>query len=321
MLLTALLAAPLTLGTTPSLSTPDWSIPPGDTLDFHVQGEAGAFWTIYASPAPAELDLGALGVLRISLLGAFPIGSGFTDGAGSAALALAVPGDPLLVDQIVYAQAATAGPSGILLSNGAAVRIDAAPLLGPRTPVGVSAAASGGTLLVVHEEESALSIVDAATGAFQDVPVAPISAAEMPFGQMSVALAPDGAHAFVATATDGFLTVVHVPSGSVSAKLPVPRGTRRVAFATVAGSARAYATNDRDEALLEFTEIAGLGWIPTATHALAGRWPGPIAADAAGRLWIGQRVTRAIEVFDPASGTTAALIPIGGVPKDVAISG
>ncbi len=302
-----------------SLDAPEAFVPFGTSAQFNLAGAPGAAWFVSGSLKPAEIPVPGIGTLLIAPP-LIPLGQGTFAGGGTAQLLFPVPASPGLVGTVLYAQARQVQGSLLELSNSVAIRVESAPLAGSREPGALAAAADGSKLYVAFEEEGALAVVSAASGAtLREIPLGPAPEG-IPFGALHLELDPDGTRLYAVDAADDAVTVIDTASDSVVALVPVPRSSRGAVVTGSGAAKRLWVTNDAFEQVREYAPAPPAGWTLVAAHQLAGRGAGPIAALPDGRLLVGHRVSRAVERLD-ASGASQGLIGIGGVPRDILVDG
>jgi len=293
----------------------------GSSITFTLSGQPGASWVLDGALAPAEKHT-RFGTLFLSASAGFlRLASGALDPAGNASVAFTVPNDVAFVGLFVYVQAAESVLPARALSNAIPFQVQAAPPSGSHTPLSIAATPDGSKLYVAHENGS-LSVIAAATGTrIASLPVGP-DAEDIPFHAVDVSVGPDGEHAFVTNAAAEYLTVIDTATNSVAAKVPVPKGCRRVAF-DFGATKTVYVTNDRDDDVLRLREGPPGTFTALAPLVLLGRGPGAIAVLPGGRIMVGDRATHEVEVLDPSlppASATVARTALASIPNDIQVA-
>lgn len=296
-------------------------VAPGSPAVISLQGDPGAVYSLLLSAQPAEVALGASGTLFLKPGTYVSAGSGALNAGGTASAQILVPSVP---GSVFYVQASVRKSGVTRLTNAVPFRVQATPPAGARAPRALAVAAGGGKAYVAHQLDGTLSVVDLVNGVKQaDLPIGPAARA-IPYRPLDVAIDPDGRHAFVVNAAAATLAVVDVATDSVAGQIPVTRGCRRIAFDFSGGSRRIYLTNEIANAVLVFEETSPGVFAARPGLPLQGVGPGPIARLADGRLVVGHRASRELELVDPGAppgSSTLARIGLTTQPLDIAVSG
>jgi len=299
-------------------------VEPGGLSTFTVTGPPGAQFEIWRSSDPAEIGIPG-GTWFLDTAHQARIRNGVLPQSGVFTFADPLPSDPTLVDSLWYFQVKAQLGQDKGLSRSITQRVVSSPPTGARKPEALAVTPDGLRGFVVNEADGTVQVLDAVSDTLlEEIPVAPPPPANgMP---IEAAIDPEGRHLFVINPQMARIPVVHTATGSISAQLSVPKSCRNVAFVfgrSTTSKKKIYVTNDRDNAVLVFTEAPAGTFTQTDTLALQGRGPGPIAVLPSGLLMVGHRATHELEVVDPAvpGGATVARTTLKGVPTDIVIAG
>lgn len=297
-------------------------VAPGGSLTVTVSAEPGAVVTLVTSSQPAEVDRGAEGLQFYRTGSETPAGSGTVPASGLLVFTLAVPAGAA-EGTVFQAQADSRSGGQRRLGNALPFRVQAAPPAGARRTAAVAATPDGALAYVADLRSGTLTQLDAQ----RDVVLAQLpvgtGAGDLPHRPLRLAIDPEGRHLFVVNPAASVLTVLHAPSGALVAQVPVPRGSRGIGFDFRDGRRRVYLANEVRNAVLAFDEAPSGTFTAAGTLPLRGSAPGPLAVLPDGRLAVGVRAEGGVEFLDPPLGPRAsqALVPIGGLPLDLAWSG
>jgi YVTN family beta-propeller protein len=292
----------------------------GGHVDYTLQGEPGAAWTIFVAPSPARESLGPEDTLFVDKDTMSVAASGTLDGAGTASASVTLAG---ATNRLWYAQARIDTAQSSRFSNAVTARIASNAPAGPRESVSVVVTPDGAKAYVGHEIDGSVSVVDLAAGAkLGELPVT-IPANLIPYIPLDLAVDPDGRHLYVVNAAADRLAVVDVATDSTVAQLRVPRGSRRVGFDFDGAFPRIYVTNEVVNAILVFEERAPGRFTRLANIPLLGDDPTSLLVLPDGRLVVGNRATHDLEFVDPLAppgSTTLARTNVQGLPHDIAFA-
>ena len=296
---------------------------PGSNLTFTLTGPPNAAFVLFRSQTPKETALPQWGRFFLDIPTMIQVGQGTLDPSGVATAVVPVANDPQLVNSLFYFEARATLGADKGLSGSISTRIVAAAPSGPRRPEALAATPDGKKAYVVNQADGTLQTVNPVQDKLVDeMPIAaPVTSVGLP---MSAAIDPEGRHLFVINPQLRTMTVLHTGTDSVAAQVPIDPASRDIAFAFNGTDRKIFVTNERDNAVLVFSEGPGPGTFSLVdTLALQGQGPGPIVVLPSGLLMIGQRVTHELEVVDPSvpGGATVARTPLRGVPWDIVISG
>ena len=307
-----------------SLSVDSPFIPIGSSANFHLSGHPGSSFALFFAAVPAEVPLGAAGTLFMAPGSFKSFAGGTLDATGSGQVTLPLPNQPGLIGVILYIQALVLTPGSPRFSNALPIRGQQGQPAGGRASRAIAVTPDGAKAFVAHQLDGAVSVIDAVNEVkLTELPVGPAARA-IPHRPLDIAVDPEGRHAFVVNAAARFLTAIHVPTHSVAANIPVPTGSRRVAFDFTGSARHIYVTNENLQAVLVFEENPPGTFTALASLPLAGRDPGPLAVLPNRLLVVGHRATRDLELLNPfaAPGSTTLLRrSLGTLPLDIVVSG
>ena len=192
-----------------------------------------------------------------------------------------------------------------------------------RRPQAIAVTPDGLKAYVASERDLRVTVLDAVSHRIlKEVTLGP--ARGRPELPVVVAVDPEGRHLFHVDPLRRTIAVLETSSDTHVASIPVPEGSRDIAFDFSGGSRRVFVTNQRDNAVLVFLEAPAGVFSAQPAFSLAGRGPDPIAVVPGGQLLVGHRHSHELEVVDtslPPDNATVARIPLGSLPLDVAVSG
>ncbi len=284
----------------------------GAEVALQITGDAGQCYTLLLSTQPAQSAQGTAGISYLNPNAMTVIGSGLLDTAGQATAWFSFPAQTP-VGSLRYLQAQTGEGATRRLSNAVTLQAVASPPSGARATHAMAVTPNGVKAYVVHENDGALSIIDAQTDQkIAERPLGP-SARHLPHRPVDVRLDPAGKRVFVVNAASESFAVLDSATDSVIAQVAVGRGARRIAFS----GPYVYLTNDLNDELQVIAEpVKGL-FIKFKTVPLQGRDPGPVVVLPNKLLLIGHRASHELELvhpFNTAGPTTLARIPLGTLP-------
>jgi len=306
---------------TPTLKVDTPFAVPGTNITFSVSGDPGASFSLFMSRTPAEVPLGSIGVLFLQQGALIPLGGGVLDAGGEGERIFSVPAG-IPEGQTFYTQVLVRAGAERALSNAVPFKIvDAAPS-GRRASRAVAATPDGSRAYVAHLEDGSVSVIDAVNDVkLTELPITP-SAADVPHRALDIRIDPEGRHAFVVNAAADRVAVIHTASDSISAQIPVPRGSRRIAF-DFSAQRLIYVTNETSNSVLVFEEAPLGRFTQIDSIPLEGQMPGPLLVLSDGRLVVGHRSSHDIEVLDPTAppgSQTVVRTDTGGLPFDLVLA-
>ena len=309
----------------PAELTVDTHLPAlGQTLQVTLDGPAGAFYLLDLGFTPTELQLPGVGTLFVDPASVWTLFSGFLPAGGQVVHPLTVPADPSLEGAFFFLVAAALDGTDLGLSNALPLRIGSAPPASPRGTSAVASTPDGSSVFALHRRDGTLSVVDTTSDTvLADLPVGP-AGIDGPHLRTDLAVDPDGRHLFVVHGAWDRLTVVDVETLSIAAWIPVGGGCRRVAFDFENGARRVYVTREVGDVVLVFEELIEGLFVPLPPVLLEGDGPGPLVVLDDGRLIVGHRTSKELELVDPAlppGSQTLARTPLGGIPHDLDLGG
>lgn len=294
---------------------------PGTSLTFTLTGPPNAQFVLFRCLTAKETSLPLWGRFFLDIPSMVQVGQGTLSPSGKATAVVPVTNDP--VNTLIYFEARATLGADKGLSGSISTRVVAAPPSGPRRPEALAATPNGKKAYVVNQADGTLQTLNPVKDKLVDeMPIAaPVTSVGLP---MAAAVDPEGRHLYVINPQLRTITVLHTDTDSVAAQIPVDPWCRDIAFAFNGTDRKIFVTNERDQAVLVFSEGPNPGqFTQVDTLALQGKGPGPIVVLPSGLLMVGQRVTHELEVVDPSvpGGATVARTSLRGVPWDIVISG
>ena len=163
-----------------------------------------------------------------------------------------------------------------------------------RRPQAIAVTPDGLKAYVASERDLRVTVLDAVSHRIlKEVTLGPARGrTEIP---VVVAVDPEGRHLFHVDPLRRTIAVLETSSDTHVASIPVPGGSRDIAFDFSGGSRRVFVTNQRENAVLVFLEAPAGVFSAQAAFSLAGRGPDPIAVIPGGQLLVGHRHSSADE--------------------------
>lgn len=192
-----------------------------------------------------------------------------------------------------------------------------------RAPLALVVTPDGAKAYVAHEREPILTVIDTASDrVLREIPFdGPHGRSEEP---LALAIDPEGRHVFLVDSRRDAILCFDTTSDTELPALPVPFGARRIAFDFTGGNRRLHVTSARDDAVLRFVESPPGTFTPQPPLALEGHRPDALLVLPDGRLLVGNRQTRDLELVDPTlapGATTVWRAPLDRRTLDLAAHG
>lgn len=294
----------------------------GGTATFTLTGPPDASYLLLGSPEAAETLLPAWGNIYVNLDKMKTFANGTLSPTGEATILVPVPDSPTWDGRMLFFQAAATVGADKGVSQAIPVRPSSTSPSGARQPEAISVTPDGTRAYVLHEEDGTVSVLDAVTDTLLfDRPVGPV--AESIGLPLEMAIDPEGRHLFIVDPRRDQIIVIDAASASPAGSFAIPLTSRDIAFDFNGGSKRVFITNEREGAVLVYSEAPAGTFSLTDKLILEGSGPGAIARLDDGTLVVGHRVTHELEVIDPSvtGGATLARTPLARLPWDIEVVG
>ena len=290
----------------------------GDTITFTLTGPPDASWELRASLFPKAQNIAGFGLVFLDPAAMVSLSSGTLDANGEATFQMTSPNEPQRDGQRFFFQAVASDGPDVGVSNQVTVRLNTTAAAGARQPEAIAIPPSGDKAYVLHEEDGTVSVVDTATDSLlYDIPLWPVP----PTIGLPVRVRSDplGRHIYAVNPQFGEIVVIHRKTDSIAAHIQVPLESRDIAF-DFSGDDLVYVSNELTRSIAVFKEEPAGNYQQIGNIQTEGEGPGPMVFLPDGKLMVGHRISREIEILDPSrppGNRTVARTALASLPLDL----